>query len=298
MRKAVLICTMVLSVFSFPLATTALSATQTLEITKNNILGKTGFSLSFALSGARMVIRRINDDDIIVRAAITYNTGRWELTEPKLFTESSGSTLIAEFRSGMRVLPYTNTNLEEWDISIGNYDVATALSIMCSNTSADLNLGGLPLSRCNLKLMKGTFELDFDAPTTRPVEQFTINGRAMNLAVSNIGNTDFGFFSLTGSGGTADLNFDGLYETEEHNVQIATAGMIENIMLPSDAGEQVVLLPFSLPVVVVPRDGWTRDYWFPFLQRYTTNDYSTQNIKINLGLTLIGSFGTVVRESE
>jgi hypothetical protein len=81
-------------------------------------------------------------------------------------------------------------------------------------------------------------------------------------------------------------------------VQIATAGMIENIMLPSDAGEQVVLLPFSLPVVVVPRDGWTRDYWFPFLQRYTTNDYSTQNIKINLGLTLIGSFGTVVRESE
>ena len=298
MRKAALICTMVLSVFSFPLATTALSATQTLEITKNNILGKTGFSLSFALSGARMVIRRINDDDIIVRAAITYNTGRWELTEPKLFTESSGSTLIAEFRSGRRALPYTNTNLEEWDISIGNYDVATALSIVCSSTAADLNLGGLPLTRCNLKFAKGTFELDFDAPTTRPVEQFTINGRAMNLGVSNIGNTDFSFFSLTGSGGTADLNFDGLYVAEEHNVQIATAGMIEIITLPSDAGEQVVLLPFSLPVVVVPRDGWKRDYWFPFLQRYTTNDYNTQNIKINLGLTLIGSFGTIVREAE
>jgi hypothetical protein len=298
MRKAFLICTMVLSVFGFPLATTALGATQTLEITKNNILGKTGFSLSFALSGARMVIRRINDDDIIVRAAITYNTGQWELKEPKLFTESSGSTLIAEFRSGMRVLPYTNTNLEEWDISIGNYDVATALSIVCSNTAADLNLGGLPLTRCNLKLIKGTFELDFDAPTTRPVEQFTINGRAMNLAVSNIGNTDFGFFSLTGSGGTADLSFDGLYEAEEHNVQIATAGMIEIITVPSDAGEQVVLLPFSLPVVVVPRDEWKRDYWFPFLQRYTTNDYNTRNIKINLGLILIGSFGTVVRESD
>ena len=298
MRKAVLICTMVLSVFSFPLATTAIGATQTLEITKNNILGKTGFSLSFALSGTRMVIRRINDDDIIVRAAITYNTGRWEINEPKLFTESSGSTFIAEFRSGVRALPYTNTNLEEWDISIGNYDVATALSIVCSSTAADLNLGGLPLTRCNLKLIKGTFELDFDAPTTRPVEQFTINGRAMNLDVSNIGNTDFSFFSLTGSGGTADLNFDGLYVAEEHNVQIATAGMIEIITLPSDAGEQVVLLPFSLPVVVVPREGWKRDYWFPFLQRYTTNDYNTQNIKINLGLTLIGSFGTIVREAE
>jgi hypothetical protein len=140
--------------------------------------------------------------------------------------------------------------------------------------------------------------VDFDAPTTRPVEQFTINGYAMNLSVSNIGNADFGFFNLTGSGGAADLNFDGLYAAEEHNVQIATTGMIQNITVPSDAGEQVVALPFSLPIVVVPRDEWTRDFRLPFLQRYSTNDYNTQRIKINLGITSLGSFVMVVRQAE
>jgi hypothetical protein len=71
-----------------------------------------------------------------------------------------------------------------------------------------------------------------------------------------------------------------------------------DITVPSDAGEQVVTLPFSLPIVVVPRDEWTRDFRMPFLQRYTTNDYDTRRIKINLGITSIGSFGMVVREAE
>lgn len=282
----------------FSSASPVLGATRTLEISKSDLLDKTEFSLSFSLRGARVTIQRINDDDTIVKADITYNTPRLELQEPKLLTESAGSAFIAEFKSGMRALPYTNTNIEEWDIAIGNYDVDTELHLACKNISADLNLGGLPLSRCTMQLRQGTVKVDFDAPTTRPVEQFTINGLALNLSVANLGNTDFGFFNLTGSGGTADLNFDGLYADNEHNVQIAAAGMIHDITVPSDAGEQVVVLPLSLPIVVVPQDEWNQDFWLPFLYRYTTNDYNTQRVKINLGITSIGSFGTVVRATE
>jgi hypothetical protein len=50
--------------------------------------------------------------------------------------------------------------------------------------------------------------------------------------------------------------------------------------------------------VVVPRDEWTRDFRLTFLQRYSTNDYNTQRIKINLGITSLGSFGMVVREAD
>jgi len=298
MKKCVFLCITVLVMLCFPPAPPALSATQTLEITKSDILDKTDFSLSFSLRGARVIIRRINDDDTIVKADITYNTPRLEMQEPKLITESSGNTFIANFKSGLRALPYTNANIEEWDITIGNYDVDTDLNLVCKNVSADLNLGGLPLIRCTLKVRQGTVGVDFDAPTTRPVEQFTINGHALNLSVSNIGNADFGFFNMTGSGGTADLNFDGLYVAQEHNVQIATTGMIQNITVPLDAGEQVVTIPFSLPIVVVPGDEWNRDLWLPFLQRYTTNDYNTQRTKINLIITSIGSFGMVVRAAE
>ena len=279
-------------------APAALGATRTLEITKSDLLAKTEFSLSFSLRGARAVIRRINDDDTIVKADITYNTPRLERQEPTLLTESSGNAFIAEFKSGMRVLPYTNTTIEEWDIVIGNYDVDTDLNLVFKDASVDLDLGGLPLIRCTLKIRQGTVAVDFSAPTIRPIEQFTINGYAMNLSASSIGNADFGFFNLTGSGGAADLNFDGLYAADEHNVQIATTGMVLNITVPSDAGEQVVALPFSLPIVVVPRDEWTRDFRLPFLQRYSTNDYNTQRIKINLGITSLGSFGMVVREAD
>lgn len=298
MKKCVLASFIAVVVCSFLTAPHVHGATRTLEITKSDLLAKTDFSLSFSLRGARAVIRRINDDDTIIKADITYNTPRWEIQEPKLLTESSGNAFIAEFKSGMRVLPYTNSTVEEWDIVIGNYDVDTDLHLVFKDASADLDLGGLPLIRCTLQIRKGTVAVDFGAPTTRPVEQFTINGYAMNLSASSIGNADFGFFNLTGSGGAADLNFDGLYTAEEHNVQIATTGMIQNITVPSDAGEQVVALPFSLPIVVVPRDEWTRDFRLPFLQRYSTNDYNTQRIKINLGITSLGSFGMVVREAE
>jgi len=279
-------------------APAAHGATRTLEITKSDLLAKTECSLSFSLRGARAVIRRINDDDTIIKADITYNTPRWEIQEPKLLTESSGNAYTAEFKSGMRVLPYTNTTIEEWDIVIGNYDVDTDLNLVFKDASADLDLGGLPLIRCTLTIRTGTVAVDFSAPTTRPIEQFTVNGYAMNLSASSIGNADFGFFNLTGSGGAADLNFDGLYMAEEHNVQIATTGMVLNLTVPSDAGEQVVALPFSLPIVVVPRDEWTRDFRLPFLQRYSTNDYNTQRIKINLGITSLGSFGMVVRDAD
>jgi hypothetical protein len=298
MKKCVLASFIAVVVCSFFTAPNVLGATRTLEITKSDLLAKTEFSLSFSLRGARAVIRRINDDDTTVKADITYNTPRGEIQEPKLLTESSGNAFTAEFKSGMRALPYTNTTVEEWDIIIGNYDVDTDLSLVFKNASADLDLGGLPLIRCTLTIRTGTVAVDLSAPTTRPVEQFTINGYAMNLCASSIGNADFGFFNLTGSGGAADLNFDGLYAAEEHNVQIATTGMVLNITVPSDAGEQVVALPFSLPVVVVPRDEWTRDFRLPFLQRYSTNDYNTQRIKINLGITSLGSFGMVVREAE
>jgi hypothetical protein len=298
MKKYFLVSILVSVIAGFSSAPAAHGATRTLAITKSDLLEKTEFSLSFSLRGARVVIRRINDDDTIVKADITYNTPRLEMQEPKLLTKSSGNAFTAEFKSGMRALPYTNTTIEEWDIIIGNYDVNTELTLVCGNVSADLNLGGLPLIGFTLKCRQGSVGVDFAAPTTRPVEHITINGHALNLSVSNIGNADFGFFNFTGSGGAADLNFDGLYTAEEHNVQIATTGMIEDITVPSDAGEQVVALPFSLPIVVVPRDKWTRDFRLPFLQRYSTNDYNTQRIKINLGITSIGSFSMVVRDSE
>ena len=119
MKKYALVSILVSLIGGWTAAPAALGATRTLEITKGVLLDKTGFSLSFSLSGARVVIRHINDDDTVVKADITYNTPpQGKMREPKLLTTSVGNTFIAEFKSGMRVLPYTNSTIEKWTLPL------------------------------------------------------------------------------------------------------------------------------------------------------------------------------------
>ena len=65
MKKYVLLSIGILVLSGFASTPPILGATRTLEITKSNLLDKTEFSLSFSLRGARVIIRRINDDDTI-----------------------------------------------------------------------------------------------------------------------------------------------------------------------------------------------------------------------------------------
>lgn len=293
MRKLVLLINMTIFLCTMLLVSVSFCATQTLQITKDSLSTATRFSLSFLICGAQVQITRSNDEDTIVKADITYNS---KISEPTLATKSSGDTFTAEFRSGLRIIPYSNPNIEEWNIVIGSYDVDTDMTIICKEVTSEFDLGGLPLTNCTVRLRVGNMNVDFDAPTTRQVERFIVSGHGMNLSMSNIGNTDFKLFDLIGFGGTADLDFQGSYDNQQHNANLISVGMIQKIAVPFDAGEQVRILPMPVPISVVPRSEWHTDRWLLFYQQYSTNDYNSQSIKINLGITSVGSFGTVVRD--
>ncbi len=273
------------------------AATQTFEITRNNLLDATRFSLKLSLHGASIRIVRSDNEDTIVRAEISYNE---KLMKPLFKTRSSGNTFIATFKSGFRILPYNNTNIEEWTVTIGNYDIDTDLTIICDRTTADINLGGLPLTTCTLRLYTGNINVDFPVPTTRSIDKLTITGGGMNLAVSNIGNTDFQVFNLAGLTGSTTLDFNGSYSSPEHNVRLITVGMVNNILLPSGqsgVGAKVRNLFLSPPItVMVPVTEWNRNLVLPSFVQYSTNDYTIQNTKIDLGITTFLSFVTIVRE--
>ena len=266
--------------------------TKTLEVTKEDLVSATSFSLSFAIGGAQVEIVKSDDEDIIVQAVVTYNsTG----PEPTLTTNTSNGIFAADFSSGDDIIPAPISGFEEWTITIGSYNIDTDLALSCGGVAATVDLGGLPLRSCILSLGGVSMNVDFSTPTTRQVENISITGGGIVLTMSNIGNTDFKKLSLLGGGGVVDFDFKGAYTSEQHNATILAAGHMLGISVPTNAGERAEIFSIGLPIAF-QGSGWESDFSLFFYQRYTTSDYTTQNVKLDIDVTSVGTFGSIVRQ--
>jgi len=284
--------TVILFIFTLAPATILSAATKTLEVTKEDLLNATAFSLSFAIGGAQVQIVTSEDEDIIVQAVVTYSSTD---LEPTLTTNESNGVFTADFSSGDDIIPSPITGFEEWTITIGTYTVDTDLVMSCGGVSATIDLGGLPLRNCMLTLGGVSMNVDFSTPTTRQVESITVTGGGMIFSMSHLGNTDFEKLEMLGGGGIVDLDFQGTYTSEQHSANIIVAGHLLGISLPSDVGERAGILSVGIPLLVLGT-GWESDLSLFFYQRYTTSDYTTQTKKIDIEVTAVGSFGSIVRE--
>ena len=229
-----------------------------------------------------------------MQAFITYDSSG---PEPDLDTSISGETLNAVFKSGYETDFNYNQfpDLQEWEITIGTYDIDTDVSIYGGGVSGDIDLGGLPLRNCILTLGGVRVNVDFSTPTTRQVEKLYVIGGGMVLSMANIGNTDFEEFNMTGGGFVADLDFEGDYESEQHNVSIMGGGNQLVIAVPSDAGEKVEILAVGA-LAFVRGTGWRTTLNLFFLQNHITSDYESQSTKINMGIIVAGSIVAVNRD--
>jgi hypothetical protein len=270
----------------------AVTKTKTLEVTKEDLVNATSFSLAFTLAGAQVEIVKSDDEDIIVQAVVTYNSTE---PEPTLTPDTTNGIFTADFSSGVDIIPAPITGFEEWTITIGTYNVDTDLAFSCGGVSATVDLGGLPLRSCILSLGGVSMNVDFSTPTTRQVESISITGGGIVFTMSHIGNTDFENLSFIGGGGIVDLDFQGAYTSEQHNATFIAAGHLLGISVPSDAGERAQVLSIGMPVSI-QGSGWEADFPLFFYQRYTTSDYTTRNVKIDIDVTAVGSLGSIVRQ--
>jgi len=266
--------------------------TKTLEVTKEDLVNATSFSLSFTLGGAQVQIVKSDDEDIIVQAVVTYSSTE---LEPTLTKDASNGTFSADFSSGVDIIPSPISGFEEWAITIGTYNVDTDLALLGGGVSATVDLGGLPLRTCVLTLGGVSMDVDFSTPTTRQVEKITITGGGIVFTMSHISNTDFKNLSFLGGGGIVDFDFQGAYTSDQHNATILAAAHLLGISVPSDAGERAQVLSIGLPITF-QGSGWESDFSLFFYQRYTTSDYSTQNVKIDIDVTSVSTFGSIVRK--
>jgi len=281
------------SLVSLTSASAAFTGSAILEITQNELLsaGATRFSLSFVIGGAQITITRTDDTQTIVRAVITYDDND---PAPTLTTTTDLDKFTANFRSGYEIEDQWPSSLQEWEITIGNYDTDTDVSMAYGGVMADADLGGLPLRNVTFALGGVNMDVDFSTPTTRQVEKIKLDCGGVLLSMANIGNTDFEKFEINGGGNIVDLNFQGAYVSGQHNVNIVVAGSEQEITFPSDAGERVEVVAIAAPVIV-KGNGWEKERRLIF-KTFTTDDYDIQNIIMDTDITAVGSLVIIDRE--
>lgn len=291
---SVLLHSMLFVFWSLPSAPLAAEQTATFTITKDDLGSADEFDLSFNIGGAQVTILHTDDELVIVQAVVTYDSSG---PDPDMNTASSDGTFKAVFSSGYET--YFNYNqfpgIQEWNISIGAFDVDTDLTIAGGGVEGAIDLGGLPLVSCNLAMGGVGVDIDFSTPTTRQVEKIDVTGGGITLVMNNIGNTDFVNFAMVGGGFIADLDFQGEYNGEQHNVSILGAGNKIKITVPSNTGEKVDIIAVGA-LATVSGSGWETIRKLFFFQNYITGDYESQGVTIDLDLKVAGSLVTIDRD--
>jgi hypothetical protein len=92
------------------------------------------------------------------------------------------------------------------------------------------------------------------------------------VSLANISCIDFERFEMNGGGTIVDLDFQGDYESGQHNVSVVAAGSEQRITLPADAGEHMEVVSIATPVIVTGI-GWEKNALI--YKNFTTDDYDT-----------------------
>ena len=272
--------------------------TSTFMLTKDDVNSANAdvLKLIFKIGGARVNITQVNDNDIIVKAVVTFDSDN---TGPSFRTSESGSTFTTEFVSGNDLDRFDSfdfsDSIEKWEITIGNYDTNTNLTMNAGGATGNIDFGGMPIKDCILNLGGASLGIDFSSPTAKQIDDFVINGGGVNISISNIGNTDFKRFNLLGGGNSVDLDFSGSYESERHNVTVTSAGGLMKIVVPSDSGEKLNIFSIAT-LVTVNGVGWERSFNSFISKNFITDDYNEQETKIDMNITGVGSIISVDRE--
>jgi hypothetical protein len=257
-------------------------------------LGTDKLSLTFNIGAAKVTLVRSEDVGNVVVAQVTYSDER---LEPHLTGEVYDTVYLAVFDSGAVVGQPEPTEpvVHEWTITVGSYDVATALVLNFGAVEGTLDLGGMPVTSINFNLGATDLDADFSVPTTRRVETFLVETGASQLGMTNIGNTDFDKFAVTAGAASMNLDFHGALGSGYHTVVGNIGAGTLHMSVPAGAGEFLQMIS-ALSTTKVSGDGWIPQVKRFFLKQYITNDYGTQDTNIDLKIVSAVSDVAVVRE--
>jgi len=209
---------------------------------------------------------------------VTYDPRRFDY-DIEFYTRGEVGHLIME--SSTRKSSRLRNADNEWRLTLSTrYPLELELDIGACD--AEIDLGGLPLTRLSLDVGAASGEIDFSKPNPRRLKEIKMDIGASSVEVTNLGNANFEFLSFSGGAASTSLDFLGAIKSScEASLDIGL-------------GSAKFILPEGLAVRIrTDGDGWfsnvdfhNRDIEEVRDDVYETPDFDDADIRLTIDLDI------------
>ncbi|MFN8399345.1 MAG: toast rack family protein [Anaerolineales bacterium] len=187
--------------------------------------------------------------DILVDGTATYN---YDELKPEVTTDG-GDVEVRVGDGNLNIFPNLNNLKNEWDLKLG--DQPMNLSIESGAYDGTFELGGLSLTRLDVKDGASNVELAFSEPNPVEMSTFTYNTGASDVKITGLANANFSFFDFSSGAGDYTLDFSGELQRDA-TVKVET-GLSNFIIIVPEGVDAVVTVQGGLSNVNAG-PGWER----------------------------------------
>ncbi len=187
--------------------------------------------------------------DILVDGTATYN---YDELKPEVNTDG-GDVEVRVGDGNLNIFPNLNNLKNVWDLKLG--DQPMNLSLESGAYDGTFELGGLSLTRLDVKDGASNVELSFSEPNPVEMSTFTYNTGASDVKITGLANANFSFFDFSSGAGDYTLDFSGELQRDA-TVKIET-GLSNFIIIVPEGVDAVVTVQGGLSNVNAG-PGWER----------------------------------------
>lgn len=187
--------------------------------------------------------------DILVDGTATYN---YDELKPEVNTDG-GDVEVRVGDGNLNIFPNLNNLKNVWDLKLG--DQPMNLSLESGAYDGTFELGGLSLTRLDVKDGASNVELSFSEPNPVKMSTFTYNTGASDVKITGLANANFSFFDFSSGAGDYTLDFSGELQRDA-TVKVET-GLSNFIIIVPEGVDAVVTVQGGLSNVNAG-PGWER----------------------------------------
>lgn len=142
----------------------------------------------------------------------------------------------------------------ELQLALGKAKTYT-VTLETGASEADLDFGGLPISKMIIRQGAGKISVDFSAPNPVAMDTLSLSGGASNIAMENLANANFADMRVEGGAAAYFLDFGGRLQRDSAARITAAVSSVE-VRLPASTAAQVTTESFLGGVDI--GDGFTK----------------------------------------
>jgi hypothetical protein len=173
---------------------------------------------------------------------------------PYRVTQEGGTVRLSQERNWSDIFNLFGTRAPRFELRLGNAR-SYMLTIETGASESSLDLGGLPISRFEIKTGAGKMDLDFSAPNPQTMSLLNVSAGATAMEFENLANANFSEMFVEGGAASYRFDFGGTLRQNAH-VRVSTGVSSVDLRFPAFTAAKIT--PESMLGGVDIGDGYTK----------------------------------------